>query len=240
MSITRKRTIIEHTYSINNKQLTRVTSKRDLGVIFQSNFKFNEHINCIISGANRTLGLIIRHSKYFNDFDTITTLYTALVRSKLEYAAIIWTPKQDFYIKTIEQVQARFVRVLFLKFNGFYPAYPTAISYTTLLEALPMGSLQNRRIFYQLSFLHDLINNHIICSGLIDKIKIKVPKLHQRQIHRACLEYFDIPSGRSPVGLDSPLVATLITYNMYSSLDLALSRDDFRNKCREKLFLNTA
>uniref|UniRef100_A0A8D8ZTP8 Uncharacterized protein n=1 Tax=Cacopsylla melanoneura TaxID=428564 RepID=A0A8D8ZTP8_9HEMI len=210
MSITRKRTIIEHTYSINNKQLTRVTSKRDLGVIFQSNFKFNEHINCIISGANRTLGLIIRHSKYFNDFDTITTLYTALVRSKLEYAAIIWTPKQDFYIKTIEQVQARFVRVLFLKFNGFYPAYPTAISYTTLLEALPMA------------------------------LKIKVPKLHQRQIHRACLEYFDIPSGRSPVGLDSPLVATLITYNMYSSLDLALSRDDFRNKCREKLFLNTA
>uniref|UniRef100_A0A8D8PUX7 Uncharacterized protein n=1 Tax=Cacopsylla melanoneura TaxID=428564 RepID=A0A8D8PUX7_9HEMI len=191
MTITRKRTQIENNYSINNNQLTRVNTKRDLGVVFQANFKFDQHINSIISAANRTLGLILRHSKFFDDFDTITTLYTALVRSKLEYAAIIWTPKHEFYVKNIEQVQKRFVRVLFLKLNGFYPAYPSAISYQTLLEALPMGSLRNRRVFYQLTFIHDIINNSIICPGIIDRIQFKIPNLSLRL--RPNADYFNIP-----------------------------------------------
>ncbi|KAL1448216.1 hypothetical protein WDU94_005669 [Cyamophila willieti] len=237
MSTTRKRTTIENIYFINDHRLARVQTKKDLGVIFQSNFKFDQHINSILSAANRTLGLILRHSKYFDDIDTITTLYTALVRSKLEYAAIIWTPKHKFYIKNIEQVQKRFVRVLFLKLNGFYPSYPSAISYQTLLEALPMGSLSNRRVFYQLTFIHDIINNSIICPGIIDRIQIKVPNLSLRQRHNA--DYFDIPITDCPVGNDSPLVSSLTAYNRYSSIDLAMCKDMFRTECRSRLYLNT-
>uniref|UniRef100_A0A8D8XWU3 RNA-directed DNA polymerase from mobile element jockey n=1 Tax=Cacopsylla melanoneura TaxID=428564 RepID=A0A8D8XWU3_9HEMI len=98
------------------RELARVHCKKDLGILFQENLKFDQHIDIITN-----LGLILRHSKFFFDYDTIVTLYTALVRSKLEYACVIWAPTSDFLIKKIEKVQADFSRVLFLKFNGFFP-----------------------------------------------------------------------------------------------------------------------
>ncbi|KAL1448569.1 hypothetical protein WDU94_015656 [Cyamophila willieti] len=134
MTFSRKKNTIKHTYKINDNNLERVIIKKDLGITFQENLKFDNHISNNIAAANRNLGLILRHSKFFSEYDTILTLYNALVRSKLEYACAIWSPTSDFLSQKIEKIQASFARVLFLKLNGFYPAYPSAISYSKLRE----------------------------------------------------------------------------------------------------------
>lgn len=166
------------------------------------------------------------------------TLYTALVKSKLEYAAIIWAPKHQCHIKKLEQIQARFVRVLFLKYNGFYPAYPNAISYSDLLEQLCIGRLERRRMYYQLIFIHGLSNNTIICPGLIEKILIKVPNLQLSLRERPLTQYFHIPRNYFPVYLKSPLISSLIIFNNYcnsANLDLDLTLEQFKQRCREGL-----
>uniref|UniRef100_A0A8D8VZT6 RNA-directed DNA polymerase from mobile element jockey n=1 Tax=Cacopsylla melanoneura TaxID=428564 RepID=A0A8D8VZT6_9HEMI len=112
MTFTRRRSYITYAYTLENNNLQRVTNKKDLGVLFQENLKFDQHIDIITKSASRNLGLILRHSKFFFDYDTIVTLYTALVRSKLEYACVIWAPTSDFLIKKIEKVQSDFSRVL--------------------------------------------------------------------------------------------------------------------------------
>lgn len=236
MSITRKTSIIHRKYCINNIELKRVSVKKDLGVTFQTNLKFNEHLNNILSSSNSTLGLVLRHAKFFSDVDTVITLYTALVRSKLEYAAIIWAPKQQCHIKKLEQTQARFVRALFLKLNGFYPSYPTAISYKDLLAQLSIGSLDARRSFYRLVFVHNLINNKITCPGLINHVHFRVPSTFSLRERDEGRNYFFINRNCSPVYLESSLISSLACYNKHSILlDLDLPEDIFKARCREVL-----
>uniref|UniRef100_A0A8D8S3L2 Uncharacterized protein n=1 Tax=Cacopsylla melanoneura TaxID=428564 RepID=A0A8D8S3L2_9HEMI len=164
-------------------------------------------------------------------FDTIRTL----LRRKLEYATVIWAPKDQSHMKKLEQIQARFARVLFLKYNGFYPAYPAAISYKLLIEHLCIGSLEARRNLYKLMFVHNLTSNNITCPGLIEKIQIRVPIISLR-IRPEHTNYFHIPHNCSPAYLESPLISSLICFNAYSpSLDLAENVNLYKQKCREIL-----
>ena len=60
-------------------------SERDLGVIVQSNLKWEEHIGKCVRKANQILGLISR--AYFNKSQqNIMPLYKSLVRPHLENA----------------------------------------------------------------------------------------------------------------------------------------------------------
>ncbi|KAL1447671.1 hypothetical protein WDU94_009866 [Cyamophila willieti] len=231
MSITRKQQTINFTYHINEVELVRVNSKRDLGIIYQQNLKFEQHYTNITSAANRNLGLILRHSKYLTDFDTIITLYTALVRSKLEYASIIWAPNTRDAMNKLEQIQAKFVRVLFFKYNGFYPLYPNPISYNNLLDHLNINSLETRRKMSKLLFIHNLVNNKLNCPGMEQKMGIIVPNVNLRQ--RRDRNYFYIPGRCSSAYAESPLISALTLYNRHSyQLDLAISFSHFKEECK--------
>lgn len=57
MSITKKKNPHFYAYHINNTTLNRVLQKKDLGITFQHDLKFDIHITEIISSAMRNLGL---------------------------------------------------------------------------------------------------------------------------------------------------------------------------------------
>jgi len=127
--------------------------------------------------------------------------------------------------------------VLFLKENGFYPAYPNAISYKELLEHLNIGSLEARRELVKLVFVHNLISNKITCPDLLNHIMIRVPNISLR-VRPNNINYFVVPRNCSPVYLDSPLISSLLSYNTFSpDLDLALSEANYKQRCREVLGL---
>ena len=64
--------------------------------------------------ANKMLGFIRRSLSSRSDqfLPTFRSLYVALVRSHLEYASEIWSPKSVTLIKLIEGVQRRATRLL--------------------------------------------------------------------------------------------------------------------------------
>ena len=90
----------------NPTDVTQVTSEKDLGVIFDEQLIFRDHISKKAALANRNLGLIIRSLTYI-DNAMFLNLYKSLVRPPLEYATSIWSPiyKKDSIM--LENVQRR-------------------------------------------------------------------------------------------------------------------------------------
>lgn len=175
MTITTKRSRSIYSYKINDSVINRVESKKDLGVTFQNTLKFDQHITEIAKKAYRSLGLVVRHSYFFSSIDTVRLLYTSLVRSNLEYASVIWAPQAQVYVSMLERIQARFIRSLFRRENGFYPAYPDAISYAMLRESLVMETLESRREYNYIMLLYNILNNRIEIPSALQHISIKVP-----------------------------------------------------------------
>uniref|UniRef100_A0A8D8X7F3 Uncharacterized protein n=1 Tax=Cacopsylla melanoneura TaxID=428564 RepID=A0A8D8X7F3_9HEMI len=97
------------------------------------------------------------------------------MRSTIEYGSVLWTPRTINDKKTIENLQARFIRYLFQKANGFYPKYPENISYKTLIENLPIESIEDRFTKIQMKFLEDTIKHNIDSPYILAQLKFKVP-----------------------------------------------------------------
>jgi len=75
--------------------LDEILSVKDLGIICSHDLCFCEHIECIIEKSSKALGFIkslLSSSEFSDPRSIIKALYTALVRSIMEYGSIIWNP----------------------------------------------------------------------------------------------------------------------------------------------------
>lgn len=95
-----------HRYKLYDEELEHVFTEKDLGVIFDAELKFEEHISAKVNKANAIAGLI-RRSFSFLDKDLFKRLYTTFVRPHLEYAQAVWSPYSRKLIDMLENVQKR-------------------------------------------------------------------------------------------------------------------------------------
>ena len=72
-------------------RLKIVEHEKDLGVIVDSELKFEDNINWIVKKVNSVMGMILRNF-VFLDRNMFETLFMAMVRSHLEYGATVWNP----------------------------------------------------------------------------------------------------------------------------------------------------
>lgn len=178
MTFTRKLNPIEFTYVLNDVHLARCTQFKDLGVIFDSKLTFCHHINDIVTSSYRNLGFIIRNTKEFMDNNTLILLFNAFVRSKLEYASIIWSPEYAIHKLNVEKTQRIFSKYLWYKNDGIYPARGTP--QCDLLSRYQIHDLESRRKYFSVVFLHKILNNQIDCPDLCSYVKLHVPAVHTR------------------------------------------------------------
>ena len=100
-----------HRYKIYGKELQHVFEEKDLGVIIDSDLKFEEHMAQKIKTANIVMGLI-RRSFSFLDYKLFKKLYTTFVRPHLEYAQAVWAPHLKKHVKMLENVQKRATKLV--------------------------------------------------------------------------------------------------------------------------------
>ena len=95
-----------HRYSISQHELGHVFEDKELGMTFDSDLKFDEHISAKVKKANAIVGLI-RRSFSFLDCKLLKKLYTTFVRPHLKYAQAVWSPhlKKSTYINILENVK---------------------------------------------------------------------------------------------------------------------------------------
>ena len=95
-----------HRYSIYEHELEHVFEEKNLGVTFESDLKFDEHISAKVKKANAIVGLI-RRTFSFLDCRMFKKLYTTFVRPHLEYAQAVWSSHLKKNINIVENVQIR-------------------------------------------------------------------------------------------------------------------------------------
>ena len=90
-------------YNMDATRLKIVEQEKNLGVVVDSQLKFEEHITRIVKKANSGMGMI-RRSFLYLDKDMFKKLFIAMVRPHLEYGATIWNPHLKKQITPIENV----------------------------------------------------------------------------------------------------------------------------------------
>jgi ribonuclease P/MRP protein subunit RPP40 len=133
-------------------EIEGVNTMKDLGVIFDSCLKFDQHIHEKINKAYGILGLIKRN---FKDLSTraFIHLYKAIVRPHLEYANVVWSPHHIMYIEELEKVQMRATKII---------KQLNKCSYENRLRQLDLPTLRYRRI------RGDMIEVYKLVHGLYD------------------------------------------------------------------------
>ena len=122
-------------YKINDNNLGRSYSERDLGVQVSSNLRPREQCNAARNRANRILGFISRCVTNRSS-EVILRLYLALVRPHLDYAAQFWSPYYRKDINSLEAVQRRMTKMI----QGL-----SNLPYKARLKHLKLHSLERRR-----------------------------------------------------------------------------------------------
>ena len=136
----------------NLQKLETCEEEKDLGITFDTNLKFDQHISNIVKKANQMLG-IIKRTFTFRNKHIFLKLYKALVRSHLEYGNVIWNPYLKRQSTLLEGVQRRATKLV---------PECKEMSYLERLRFLKIHSLKGRR------FRGDLIQVYKMFSGLDD------------------------------------------------------------------------
>ena len=122
-----------------------------LGILIHHSLKSDSHIKYIISRANSKLGFIKRNLKGCPRA-LKRSAYLGLVRSGLEYGAIVWDPHHDYKCDAIELVQNKAMRWI----NGLPPYDRRHIR--LLLADTGITSLEQRRRDARITMLYKMVH----------------------------------------------------------------------------------
>lgn len=208
-----KNSLLTFEYSLNHSPLPRSNTYKDLGVTFDHKLSFIPHMSNIINDSFKMLGFVIRNSKDFMDIPTLKLLYFSFVRSKLEYAAIVWSPYYKIHIHHLEQIQRKFLKFLSFRLDGVYPAI--GVPHSDLLGRFSIPSLETRRSFSELIFLYKLIHGLYNCPSLLARLNFHAPTVRTRQKN-----LLSLPIPRTTLQKFSPLYRICTRCNVNSSIDL--------------------
>ena len=178
VTYSKRQTIVLHNYRLLGVKLSRQSIFRDLGVIFDHQLTFSDHVASITTSAFRALGFVIRNTTDMRNINTVQILYNTLVRSKLEYASPVWNPHYYIHIHSIENIQRHFLKYLSYTVDHTYP--PIGIDNNLLLNRFSYTSLENRRHLHGIIFLYKIVNAIIDCPILLQQIRFQVPSISTR------------------------------------------------------------
>lgn len=180
MSYTHRSQPFSYLYMINNNNLLRSVTVRDLGVTFNTTLDYSQHIDNIVSNAYKVLGFLKRKTINFSNQNALKLLYFSLVRSNLEYCSLIWDPYYNNRIKTIEQVQTKFTHYLFYK--SFHVSSQD-LSSSHLRNIFGIPCLKSRRELSCVLFFYKVCNNLIDCNEILGSLHFSVPNRILRKHH---------------------------------------------------------
>jgi len=99
------------TYYMEGKELTKVSSEKDLGVWISADLKCSKQCMCAFNKATKVL-VMIKRTIRFKGKTVIMSLYKTLVRPHVEYCISAWNPHYMKDKELLEKVQRRFTKMI--------------------------------------------------------------------------------------------------------------------------------
>ena len=135
--------------TFNATPVKQVTYHKHLGLTFNCTPNWSNHLDEIISKANKRLG-IIRNLKYTLSRDTLKILYVTYVRSILEYADCVWDDIPDYQTKRLEKININAIRCI--------TGLNVSAHKSDLYKESGLQPLKTRRKFHRLTLMYKIIN----------------------------------------------------------------------------------
>ena len=173
VNYTKNKNPMNNNLALNNKVLENVSSIKDLGILFQYDLDFNNHIESVILKSLKKVNYLKFKCKAIWNISLLTQLYNALVKSSLMYGSIIWSPCNNNTIYELEKVQNKFLK--FLSWRTNRPMTYLDHDYSFIKNHSNIMSLQSSRFKNDMSFIFKLVNGIIDCPELFNKIKFYEP-----------------------------------------------------------------
>ena len=173
LRVVTKRQSLIHDYKMGKDILGSVQHHPYLGLELTHNLKWSEHIDNIISKANKTLWFV-RRNLWRCPTSIKERMYFALIRPILENACAVWDPHTATDINKLEMVQRRAARFVH---NNYKRSEGTV---TKLLEQLKWPSLESRRKNARLITMFKIVHN---------KIAVTVPDHVQKPLATKTRQY---------------------------------------------------
>ena len=203
--ITLKQNINPPALVFNNHQLETVEAHKHLGITFNANLSWKQHVDNIYTAANIKVVLLAK-LKFVLDRKTLFTLYTSFIRPTLEYGNIIWNNCTDAESDRLESIQRRAMRII----TGCIIRTSTQLLY----EETGLESLAKRRDRNILLFFHKIINSNT--PAYLKELK---PELNEERHDRNLRSNsnFSIPSSRINKYKHSFLPTAITLWNQLST-----------------------
>ena len=162
-------------FSISGINLVELCEVKDLGVIFNSDLNFCNHINAVVIKAKQRLYLLRKSFVCTNEFALISAFKTYVI-PLLEYCSPVWSPSTVRDIIRLESVQRSFTKSLKLCCSS--------MSYSERLLCCGLYSLERRRLFADLTFLYKILNKlvDIDLADSIQYVSSSVTRGHSRRL----------------------------------------------------------
>ena len=145
-------------YSLNHKIIDYTCQERDLGILVNPKFNFEDHRQAIITKAYQFLGLTKRSCFFVADKRRKRSLYLAMVRSQFEHCSVIWAPKLQREIDSFEKIQKRAIKWIL---RQEYCSYSDVATYYSKCKEVNILPLSKHFEVNDLIFFHKILNKHI-------------------------------------------------------------------------------
>ena len=224
----RNKSPVMFNYKFNNSEIQFNELITDLGVVFDREITFNDHIDKIVIKASQMLGFIKRWSKEFNSPSVSRHLYITFVRPILEYACQVWTPFYQTHIDRVEAIQKRFVRFALSHLPWHNPFILPP--YESRLNLVDLDSLYKRRKVADLVFLHGLLTLSISSSKLSNKVRFTN---HDRVLKKNRI--FHVPTRHTNYGMHESIIRMCNLANNTISFSLTCSKVTLKKHLKTSL-----
>ena len=190
-----------HDLTFGSATLHNTQSHKHLGIIFQTNCKWDEQIKSIISKVNLLLSCLKTY-KYKLSRKALETMYKSFVLPHFDYADVIWDNCTEEQSNTLEQLHLDGIRTIIGGVRG--------TSHSKLYEESGFCSLKDRRKHHKLILFYKMING--MCPAYLNNL---APKLvsERNPYHRRRLSERDIPRYRTDLFCNSFFPSTTKLWN---------------------------
>ena len=209
-----KRNII---IKINNKNITKVTQTKYLGITLQDDMKWNIHIDNLIQTNCKKIA-ILRHIQKFVPKSLKKSLYHALFTSKISYLINVWGNTTERNIDKLQTQQNKVLKALY----NLNPRTPSKDIYETLNE-LNIRQLITHK---NLTLIHKKNNNTV-------KLTLTLTRIEDTHEHNTRgKENFQTHKPNKHKYKDELTTTAITKYNKLNKDIHTLSNDSFRMKSK--------